>query len=130
MSASMPARLASVDLVPFVRQVLGKSSVEIVNWQSQRLASGGGDAIGGGLGVYRVSGTARDHEGDTGWSLILKIVSGSAQTGSNDPAVWNYWKREMLVNQSGLLENLPGSLTAPRCYAVVEYPGEEFWMWM
>ncbi len=129
MSTSIPSRLQSVDLTPLVRQVLGKSSVEIADWQCQRLAAGGGDAIGGGLGVYRVSGTARDQGDDTGWSLILKIASGSAQMGSTDPAVWNYWKREILVNQSGLLNDLPGSLRAPRCYAVVEYPGEEFWLW-
>jgi hypothetical protein len=129
MSTSIPARLQSADLLPLACQLTGKSNIEIADWRCQRLSSGG-SAIGGGLGVYRVSGLARDHEGETHWSLILKIVSGSAGTGSNDPAVWNYWKREVLVNQSGLLDKLPGSLSAPRCYGVVEYPGDEFWMWL
>lgn len=57
------------------------------------------------------------------------ILSGSGE-GSQEQTAWNYWKREVLVYQSGLLDNLPGSLTAPRCYAVVEYPGDEFWLWL
>jgi hypothetical protein len=129
MSPSIPSRLQSANLIPFVRQALGKLSLEIVDWQCQQL-SAGGSRIAGGLGVYRVSGTARDNEGDSRWSLILKIVGGGTEAASNDPAVWNYWKREVLVNQSGLLNDLPGGLAAPRCYAVVEYPGDEFWMWM
>lgn len=36
----------------------------------------------------------------------------------------------MLAYQSGLLANLPGSLSAPRCYGIAEYPGEEFWIWL
>jgi phosphotransferase family enzyme len=36
----------------------------------------------------------------------------------------------VLMYQSGLLDNLPGSLTAPRCYALMERPGDEFWIWL
>lgn len=128
MIASVQSRLELSDLVSLACQVLRKSSIEVLEWQCQKLTAGGSE-ISGGLGVYRVSGTARDQDGSYPWSLILKITSGNAQ-GSNEPAAWNYWKREVLLYQSGLLDDLPGSLTAPRCYAVKEFPGDEFWIWL
>ena len=45
------------------------------------------------------------------------------------PSSWQYWRREPLVYQSGLLENLPGSLTTPRCYGINEHEGET-WLWL
>jgi hypothetical protein len=36
----------------------------------------------------------------------------------------------VLAYQSGLLDDLPGGLVAPRCFGVVEHPEEEFWIWM
>jgi hypothetical protein len=53
-----------------------------------------------------------------------------SEIGSNNPADWAYWKREILAYQSGLLDDLPGDLLAPRCFGVVEHPGEEFWIWL
>jgi hypothetical protein len=128
MTDLVQSRLESSDMLSLVSQTLGKSIVKIPEWQFQPLGGGAGK-YSGGLGVFRVSGTARDQDGSYPWSLILKIISGSGE-GSQDQAAWNYWKREVLIYQSGLIANLPGSLTAPRCYAVVEYPGDEFWLWL
>jgi hypothetical protein len=50
-----------------------------------------------------------------------------------------YWKREVLAYQSGLLGDLPGGLVAPRCFGVLDVPvvigtggqpGEGVWMWL
>ncbi len=48
----------------------------------------------------------------------------------DDQTHWNYWKRELLVYRSGLLEKLPEGMTAPRCYGVVEYPDNVAWLWL
>jgi Phosphotransferase enzyme family len=128
MTTPMQERLQATDFISLARQVLGKAAVEVLEWQCQRLSAGGSE-MSGGLGVYRISGTARDQDSPYPWSLILKITSGSA-AGSQEPAAWNYWKREVTAYQSGLLDQLPGSLRAPRCYAIAEYPGDEFWMWL
>jgi Phosphotransferase enzyme family len=130
---SVQSRLRSLqapDLVPLVRQALGKPTLTLLDWRSEPIAGGAGRYASGGLGVYRLSGTGRDPDGIHPWSLILKVTSGTAQTGSNDPGAWNYWKREVLVYQSGLLAQLPGSLSAPQCYAITEYPDEEVWLWL
>jgi hypothetical protein len=49
---------------------------------------------------------------------------------AEDPAHWNYWKREMHIYQSGLLHRLPEGLAAPRCYGVEEQPGNVIWLWL
>ena len=47
-----------------------------------------------------------------------------------DQTHWNYWKRELYVYQSGLLEVLPEGMAAPRCYGVEELPGNIALMWL
>jgi hypothetical protein len=47
-----------------------------------------------------------------------------------DQAHWNYWKRELYVYQSGLLEKLPDGLAAPHCYGAAEQPGNIAWLWL
>src|SRR5436190_1932561 len=106
MSVSIPSRLQASDLLPLVRQVLGKSTIEIVNWQCQRFSGSASEQTTGGLGIYRISGTARDQTGSYSWSLVLKVTTGTGETGSHNPATWDYWKREVLVYQSNLLDNL------------------------
>jgi hypothetical protein len=64
------------------------------------------------------------------WSLIAKGASGAAKSGSSDPAAPEYWKRETLVYQTGLLAKLPGGLTAPRCFAIQEPMPDEWWLWI
>jgi hypothetical protein len=134
MSDEFRQRLQSVDatmLTPLVCQALANNALRIDEWQLTPLQKGGGQVIGGVLGIFRFGGRAFDRHTGTSlpWSLILKAFSGTS-SGSVDMSTWNYWKREPLVYQSGLLEALPGGLTAPRCYAVHTYPPQEFWVWM
>jgi len=120
-------RLDAVDratLTPLVRRILENENAKVMNWRYQPVEGGFGHAYG----VYRFQGEAQAEDETLDWSLILK-VTGPA-TGSQEPAAWNYWKREVLVYQSGLLNDLPGDLVAPRCIGVVEYPGQEFWLWL
>lgn len=110
-------------LTPFVRRALSRESAEILDWQSNPL-------VGAGLNsrIVRLSGNARDLGAILPWSLILKVVS--PHEGNDDPVSLRYWKREALVYQSGLLDNLPGKIRAPRCYGIIEHPEKEVWLWL
>jgi hypothetical protein len=87
--------------------------------------------------VYRFTGTGRDGEQVVSWSLILKVRRAPAYT-QDARAVFDqtelsspfYWKREPLAYDSGMLQDLPGGLCAPRCYRATEYPDEAVWLWL
>jgi hypothetical protein len=98
-------------------RLLGAQVAAACAWQSHKL--------GGGLeldsAILRLEGSAECDGQTRPWSLIVKTVRPGAK--SADAQGFNYWKREALAYQSGFLEDLPGKLTAPRCYAVSEDPG-------
>jgi hypothetical protein len=80
-------------------------------------------------GVYRVSGD--------GFSLVVKVVRHG--TGATRDGLWgadaeetgrNYWKREWLAFDSGLLASLPGRLRAPRCLLTTQHGDDDCWVWM
>jgi hypothetical protein len=80
-------------------------------------------------GVYRVR--ADDD------SLVVKVVRHG--TGATRDKLWgadadetarNYWKREWLAFDSGLLDGLPGRLRAPRTLRTTEVSPDECWIWM
>ncbi|HVT20239.1 MAG TPA: phosphotransferase [Mycobacteriales bacterium] len=70
-------------------------------------------------------------------SLVIKVVRHGHD---DDPdALWvsgstpehrNYWKREWLAFDSGLLDDLPGQLRAPRTLLTTEPEVDEAWIWM
>ena len=97
--------------------------MEVVDWDVEQIHASATTAR-----IYRLSGTARDRREATPWSLILKIVG--LEPDNNDPSGWAYWKREILAYQSGLLDDLPGDLVAPRCFGTVEQADEAHWLWL
>lgn len=125
----MSLPLQTADLMPIVAQALGKSTVTPVEWRAQPLAAGGSQIVGG-LGIHRVTGVAHTDDGLQPWSLIVKVLRGGAALASDDPGAWNYWQREALAYQSGLLAQLPGGLAAPRCYAVQAQADGSVWLWL
>jgi hypothetical protein len=110
-------------LTPLVRRALRRDAAEIIDWQSNALYGAGLNSQ-----ITRFSGNARDRDAILPWSLILKIVR--AHDDEDDPASLRYWKREALAYQSGLLDNLPGKIRAPRCYEVIAQSGREVWLWL
>ena len=123
------------DLVP---RMLRDPTAELATWRCARLDYGGSNPVSGGL--YRLAGTARADGATAPWSLILKVVCSPASLDerahsshvavADDTGHWNYWKREILAYQSGLLDDLGGGLAAPRCYGITEQPGETVWLWL
>ena len=101
-------------LTPLVRRAQGCEMARITDWHCQQIRAG----VGAGTAVYRFTGQARDQEKTVPWSLVLKVLHPVA--GQDDPSHWFYWKREAEAYRSGWLEDLPGSIAAPRCYGVEE----------
>jgi hypothetical protein len=72
-----------------------------------------------------------------GETLVLKIVRrgedkdpGGLWVSGADPSHRNYWKREWLAFDSGILDALPGRLRAPQRALTEEHAGDECWIWM
>ena len=99
-----------------------------------QLGGGAGNPVS--VGLYRFEVTGQDSGEQVNWSAILKILQSPANVGwtnmgeGDDQTHWNYWKRELLIYQSGLLETLPDGMAAPRCYNAVELPGNIAMLWL
>lgn len=119
----LPA-IDTIVLTPLVRQSLGRRAAALVDWRTTQIVGG----MGEGLGVFRIAGQAVDQDERMAWSLILKVLGPGA--GAEEPGAWNYWKREVLAYQSGLLTNSLGSVSAPRCFAVTEHADRQVWLWL
>jgi hypothetical protein len=118
------ATIASV-----VRAALGVAA-ELADWRVEPINPGVGSATGA---MYRVTGSALFDRRTVGWSSILKVLhltASNTNPASRDVDHPLYWEREALAYQSGLLEDLAGGLTAPRCLAVTRRPGDTLWLWL
>lgn len=136
---SPPQGLDRDTLIRPVRRALAAETAEIVDWRHEPLAYTVRNPAAGGM--YRIVGHARARGVVQPWSLILKVShSPSGRTwpdGRVAPAGWGtdpahnqYWRREALAYQSGLLDDLPGELAAPRCFGVDERAGDTIWLWL
>ena len=105
-------------------RLLGAQSVEVGEWEGHKLSGG----LEFDSAIHRLSGTVACDGQPRPWSLIVKTVRPGAK--SADPQGFNYWKREGLAYQSGFLNDLPGSLAAPRCYAVTDHPDGSLSIWI
>ena len=97
-----PATIDRETLGDPVRGALGRSTATLIDWQSSPLAGGGDPKT---AGVLRVAGWAEDHGETLSWSADPQGAP-SHRRGS-DPTHPNFWKREVLAYQSGLLAALP-----------------------
>jgi hypothetical protein len=93
-----------------VVRLLGDPVAEPVNPRCQRLVGGDGQ----GLGVYRVSGSARVGDQAESWSAIAKVLPDNAR---QPPEHWCYSAREVLAYRSGLIADLPAGLDSPKYLA-------------
>ena len=119
-------RISDQQLLPYIRQLLPAQPVAISERTSERI-HGGTFGI-----VYRIRGKAITNDGPFPWSLILKVVrhTSTEPIDRSQPANQRYWKREPLAYQSEFLGQLQGPLVAPRCFDVMQYAENEFWLWL
>ena len=137
MENNAAASVQAVDLdilKPIVRKVLGRDTFEIQEWSFRQLGGGIGNPVS--VGLYRFEGTGQAAGEMLRWSVVLKIIQSPANVGQpelgggDDQSHWNYWKREPLLYQSGLLDSLPAGMIAPRFFGMAELPGDMVWLWL
>lgn len=126
-----PDNLDAQTLTPLVRTALASNTAEVKSWQVTPILQGRASPAG----VYRIAGTAYEQGQPVSWSVILKVVEAAATSAfagnnaSDDPTHTFYWKRELLLYQSGLFAQLPAGLTTPCCYRIDDLPNEgRIWM--
>src|SRR5712691_3054530 len=128
-AATLENRLKAVDvqtLTALVGNALVSKTLKVVDWQYQAIHAGIGGGVGG-THLYRFAGSARDLDETVKWTLILKILNAQSDA---DSAGSHYWRREAEAYRSGLLDELPSGLAAPRCFGVIEYANESCWLWL
>ncbi|MGE5139948.1 MAG: hypothetical protein ACM3JD_10820 [Rudaea sp.] len=106
-----------------MRRALNDPDAVVVDWESEALHGASFTSE-----ICRFSGHAQSHQEILPWSLILKAIR--SPDGKDEPTSLNYWKREALAYQSGLLDSLPAEICAPRCFGVDEQPGLQVWLWL
>ena len=111
--------IAKRRLQELVPKVLGE-------WEAVPLKAFG--ALDVARSAFNIRGMARVGVAERPWSLVLKVLGPAA--GPDDPTHIDYWKRELLLYSSGLLDDLPAGLCAPRCYGCDEPMDGVVWLWL
>ena len=128
--------LTASELAPVVRHALGEEMAWPVSWAAESL---GWAAVNPAtLGLYRLTGLAKVGSRDAvDWAVVLKVVGDVELGGSpldmgflHDPQDFNYWKREALAFDSGLLDGWPGPLVPVRCLGVDNTEQGVSWIWL
>ena len=109
-----------------VRASLRNGAAEIASWSEEE--AGGGAS---GSQLFLIRGEARAGGALVPWRFVLKVLNHQGegwQESSTDPRAWDYWKREWLAYQDPLLQQMRGSLRAPRCLGTGEQGEAAVWM--
>jgi hypothetical protein len=123
-------KLTAADLAPQVAQVLGTTSIDVLDWHFQPFLGTYERTASGESVIFRGSGHARVAGDIYPWSLIVKLSSEANPSGGANPSDWNYWKRELEAYQSGLLTRLPAGIAAPRCYGITQVGETDYQIWL
>jgi hypothetical protein len=114
-------------LPEIVRAALGEPAMAPGAWDAVPLL-GGANAFNAARSLFLLRGMARADAAERPWNIILKGFAPVA--GRDDPAHFDYWKREWLLYASELLDSLPAGLRAPRCYGADERRDGSVWLWL
>ncbi|GIO98968.1 hypothetical protein J14TS5_40540 [Paenibacillus lautus] len=80
-------------------------------------------------GIFRLHGLVKVYNELKPWCVILKIIK--PDTAEKDNVEHhNYWRREALVLESGVLRELPDSIYSAESYLVEEQQDGTIWIWM
>ncbi|WP_438349983.1 hypothetical protein ACP8HI_04760 [Paenibacillus sp. FA6] len=80
-------------------------------------------------GIFHLHGFVRINNEQQPWSIILKVIKADSAE-KEEPHHHNYWRREALVFESKLLEDLPKVIKAARSYLVEEQRDGTIWLSM
>ena len=133
MGISSEASLDGDTLAEPVRRLLDDDRARVRSCQVVPIGGDSGNPCT--VGVDLIRGVAEGRRGRSAFSLVRKVVSDADVPGlpragyMAEPQDWNYWKREAVAYESGLLENLDGPVVPVRCLGV-EDRGSTAVMWL
>jgi len=79
--------------------------------------------------IYRITCSVRiSNDRIQDYSLIMKILKPDSTRNQADH--YYYWKREALVYDSGILNQLPQGIRAPKCHAIEEHTDGSVRIWL
>lgn len=110
-----------------VQRIFEESEVEIITFSCEDLNYKTPNFTT--AGIFHLRGLATIHHEQHPWSIVLKIIK-SDSTEKNDPEHHNYWRREALVFESKILDELPGAIKSAKCYLVEPQVDDTVWLWM
>jgi hypothetical protein len=113
-------------LIPIVERLLGRQGVTLGDWHTSPVPY---TTFLPGRALRSFSGTAIVAGEHIDWKLILKIIR-RPEVG---PAQWTnnlHWAREVDAYRSGLLDQLPGNLRAPRAIHIASDDSGAHWLWL
>lgn len=114
-------------LTPLVRRALHQDTAELLTWQGTPIVY---DMYLPGRMLVRFSGLATVASVAVPWSLVLKRTRPPAGDRRTSEEGWRRGTREALAFRSGLLDDLPGPLTAAQAVAVTEDEEGAIWLWL
>ncbi|GAA0384850.1 phosphotransferase [Paenibacillus motobuensis] len=79
--------------------------------------------------ILRLHGLVKLYDELKPWYVILKIIKPDTEEKDNF-VHHNYWRREALVFESGVLKELPNSICNTKSYLVEEQQDGTIWLWM
>ena len=106
----------------------GAPSLEVLEWSVEPIGGGMTEAIGISDGVARVAGVGVADGRRVPWSIIIKPLKSAP--GHDHPADWDFWKREGLAYEVGLLRELADGFAAPVCFAVEQIDADHMTVWL
>jgi hypothetical protein len=113
-------------LRPIVEQLLGRRLDALVDWHVSPVSY---TSFLSGRTLQLYSGTALAERQPIPWRMILKIIrppDGGRTFAPGD----QFWAREVDAYQSGLLDQLPGNLRAPRTVHIATGANGAHWLWL
>lgn len=123
-NAATADAVTSEDVERVTRHAVG-DGWRVTAWTASPLGGGVGYVTGS---LVRVEGTAVRGNERQAWSAIVKTLRHRPE--AEEPARWNYWKREALFYGSDLPDRLPDGVSAPACYSIDERGDSEVALWL
>ncbi|GGG20053.1 hypothetical protein GCM10010913_47800 [Paenibacillus aceti] len=80
-------------------------------------------------GIYHLYGFLEAGNEQLPWSIILKVIKPDSEE-KDDIQHHNYWRREALLFEYNLLDDLSEYIIAPNIYLVEEQDDGTIWLWM
>src|SRR5215210_4584431 len=124
--ATEPLEVDAATLRTVVRAALDDRSATVADWHVDPIGYVSGEAST--LALWRCAGTAWLMDRLVPWSAVVKVVHAPEHAASQRRC--RYARRELLAYTSGLLDDLPGGLAAPRLLGVDERPGDVWLLWL